>query len=274
MKMMEREKVVAAQQKLLQDHLAGNASLQSTVEGLEYVSIFQDTSQESGLSRLWSVILSEARDNCGNHDKLVDVLVALSKRAAPRSAQGDIFVIYGMEIWKDLPTLSWAFRDCWNFRVKPDAPPDRRQKKVQEFVNTNRFAALLMATGEEVFSYSWFALITLREALETKQREAKEEYLSKLNSWIPAAAIWIEILGVEIFEWDEEFPSGSPYGAPGRGGDLWNGKHGFCEERWRLWKARFAKLAKSEQWAIEDDVRRVAEEAAIMMGEVEEGNVE
>ena len=86
---------------------------------------------------------------------------------------------------------------------------------------------------------------------------------------------WFSLnLGVEIFEWEDEFPSGPPHGAPGRGGDLWHGKHGFCEDRWSLRRERFAGLAKSEKWAIEDDVRRVAGEAAVMMGEIEEGDIE
>lgn len=244
------------------------------MEGLESLSIFQDTSPESGLSRLWAVIIRAARDERRNHDKLVDILVFLSKRPAPRTTQGSSVVVYKMEVWKDLPMLRWGFRDEYNFSVDLNAPPFHRQEAVRKFVNINRFAALLKATGEEVFDYSWFALITLREALETKQREAKEIYLAKLNSWLPAAAAWIEILGVEIFEWDEEFPSGFPHGAPGSDGDLWNGKHGFYEERWSLWRERFAGLAKSEKWAIEDDVRRVAGEAAVMMGEIEEGDVE
>ena len=272
--LLEAEEIVASQRKLLQDYFAGCVSLRSTVEGLESLSIFQDTSPESGLSRLWSVILREARSDCRNHDKLVDIVVSLSKRSSPRTAQGATVVVYKMEVWKNLPMLGWEFRDHYNFSVNLGAPPDHRQEAVREFVNMNRFAALLKATGEEVFNYSWFALITLREALETKQREAKEIYLAKLNAWLPAAAAWIEILGVEIFEWDEEFPSEFPHGAPGSGGDLWNGKHGFCEERWHLWRERFAGLAKSEKWAIEDDVRRVAGEAAIMMGEIEEGNIE
>jgi hypothetical protein len=93
-----------------------------------------------------------------------------------------------------------------------------------------------------------------------------------LVAWIPAAASWIEVLGVEIYEWDEEYESGCVVGAPGSGGLLWKGKHSFCKERWKLWRDRFGEAARKEDES--EQVRRVAREVELMMKEIETGHVE
>ncbi len=92
--------------------------------------------------------------------------------------------------------------------------------------------AKLKATGLDVFSYEMFALWTFREALEEPFQRPDE--MTDHEAAIPAAATWITILGHEIYHWDKESPSGPLAGAPGRGGPLWSGKHGFCSERYGI----------------------------------------
>jgi hypothetical protein len=53
---------------------------------------------------------------------------------------------------------------------------------------------------------------------------------------------------------------------------LWKGKHGFCKERWKLWRDRFGEAARKEDES--EQVRRVAREAELMMKEIENGHVE
>ena len=56
-------------------------------------------------------------------------------------------------------------------------------------------------------------------------------------------------------------------GDPLRGGALWKGKHGFCQERWRFWKERFLYLAGVAE--LESETREVAKKAAEKMDAVE-----
>jgi hypothetical protein len=93
-----------------------------------------------------------------------------------------------------------------------------------------------------------------------------------LEAWIPAAAAWIEVLGVEIYEWDEEYKLGHLASALGSGGPLWKGKHSFLKERWTFWRERFSETARKEDKL--EHVRRVTEEAGLMMKEIKVGYVE
>lgn len=256
-----------AQDIALRRFFAAGILLRDAAVELTSLSLFRDTSPESGLNRLWGVILRIARDSGLYHDKLVDILVYLSKMPPPISAQGGPFVLYDMQVWNDLPMLGWALRDEWNFT--PDRIPlDRRHKAACDFANINRLVAHLMATGERVFDYSWFALLTFREALEETSPTS-----DVLNAYIPAAVAWLEILGADIFGWDNVFASGGRKGAPGRGGPLWEGTHGFCKERWMLWRKRLGEFAVGNE-NITAEARMAADEACIMMDEIASGEIE
>lgn len=129
-----------------------------------------------------------------------------------------------------------------------------------------------MATQEPVFNYSWFALVTFRGALETPLKQLPPD--APLDTYIPAAAAWIEILGVEIYEWDEEFEHGPLVGARGKGGPLWKGEHGFCKGRWVLWRERFGEMARMEGVpGLGEQARVTAREAELVMREIEDGDV-
>lgn len=81
------------------------------------------------------------------------------------------------------------------------------------FINLNKFTALLMATAEPQSTYSWFALITLRDALERPAHQFLPT--ESRDAYISAAA---EVLGVKMYAWDEEFQPGLLVDAPGSGG--------------------------------------------------------
>lgn len=104
----------------------------------------------------------------------------------------------------------------------------------------------------------------MRSALETPSDQAIRE---PIEAFIPAAAAWISILGREMYDWDKEFPYGSPYGDPGGGGPLWDGQHGFCKGRWQLWRERFKELSKSDE--LSNEARETAARAAATMAEID-----
>ncbi|GAD99532.1 hypothetical protein PVAR5_8247 [Paecilomyces variotii No. 5] len=168
---------------------------------------------------------------------------------------------YDMQIWKDLPCLAWDFREEWDDLSIPSGPPDQRQKAISSVINLNRFTALLMATEEPVFDYHFFALIAFSDALEIPP----EELLDKcLDSVVPAAAAWIEILGEEIYEWDDAMNTRGP---------LWIGQRRFCEERWSFWHKRFMELAHMDE-GIGEAARTAARKAAEIMEDIQNWDVE
>lgn len=234
---------------ILQDLFSDRISTQEAVRDLASTTLSVDPPQY-GLYNLWSVIVTCACESSGYHDKIVELLVQLSKLPSE-----DILILYDMQIWKDLPTLGWALRD-------------HRQSVISKIINRDKFTALLMATEEPVFVYLWFTMFTLRDALEIPIGQL---LLTHPLEAIPSAAIGISTLGVGIYEWDKDL-SGYPGIAPGRGGPLWEGKHGFFKERWQLWRKRFGEVARMGE--IGDEARKAAREAEQMMLEIENGEIE
>ncbi|KAL3485262.1 hypothetical protein BJX62DRAFT_247710 [Aspergillus germanicus] len=276
------DEVYASRLTILQSLFSNKISAPEAATQLASATLSDDTTLEGALGRLWNLIIALAADSPTHHDKLVDVLVDISELpdenvspstipGEPESEPGTPLTLHEMVVWRDLPTLGWTFRDEWNFSINPNSSPEKKSHEIRRWINKNRFAALLMATEEPIFAtYSWFALITLRQALENPIDQMSEQ--NPLDAWVPAAAAWIEVLGVEIYDWEEEFPSGGNRGAPGRGGPLWEGKHGFCKGRWGLWRERFGGLARAE--GVSEPVRNVAGDAEVIMNEIEAGDVE
>lgn len=235
-----------------------------------------DASLEAQLGQLWHLILKISYNNPEYQDKLVSTLVDMAHLPSAMkpgdNGQGGPLILHDMEVWKDLPLLGWEIQRHWDDSIPlPGSDIVKREAAILKIINVNRFVALLVATDEPAFiADAWFALVTLRVALETPWVHMRED--EPLEAWIPAAAAWIEVLGAEIYEWDDEYESGRLVGAPGRGGPLWKGKHGFSTERWKLWRERFGETAKKEDEP--DHVRRVAEDSELMMKEIEGGDVE
>lgn len=257
---------------VLQDFVRNNISLQAAVKELASISLSDATTTiEGGVSRLWNLIITFACLFPEHQDKLVNILVYVLKLPDAKTDQGEPLLLYNMQVWKDLPMFHWYLREEWNAPVVPYNQPNCQQEVITHFVNLNRFTALLMATEEPEFDFSSYALSVFRAALETPPIHLAPE--EPHEAFVYAAAIWIEILGVEIYAWDEEFERGPKIGARGRGGPLWKGKHGFCEERWDLWRRRFGELARMEG-KLGEEVRTTASEAEQMMKDIENGDVE
>lgn len=257
---------------VLHDLFTGRIHSPEAAIKLGSAALALDGSLEAQLGQLWHLILQIACKNPETQDKLVDLLVDMSHLPGA-TEQDKPLVLYDMHVWKDLPLLGWEIRRYWDDFIPPPGSkqPEEREAAISRTVNVNRFVALLVATDEPIFlAYSWYALVTLRIALETPWVHVQAD--EPLEAWIPAAAAWIEVLGAEIYEWDGDYGSARLAGASGGGGLLWKGRHGFSKERWKLWRERFGETARKEDEP--EQVKKVAEEAELMMKEIEGGDVE
>lgn len=217
-----------------------------------------------------NLLLKAARERPEQHDKLVNVLLHVVKLAHPTGADGQPTQSQETRLSDALPFLGMVLNETWNGLTVPLSPPEARQKDVQRFINVNRLCAKLMTTKYSFFNYSMFALWTFRAALETTVKQSSPRH-SPPEAFIPAAAAWIEILGEEIFTWDEEFEHGpAARSRPGRGGPLCPEKHNFDRERWDLWRDRFREVAQDDEEDVDERVRDAARKAQRRMAEIQQ----
>ena len=153
------------------------------------------------------------------------------------------------------------------FTIPRTAGPIRDQV-IARFVNINTFTARLVRTGLPVFNFRLFGLWTMRQALEYSTPEALANKNGHPDAFVPAVAAWISVVGSEMYGWENEWQQGRTTGAPGRGGPLWIGKHGFCRERWVLWRRRLVEVAEVDD-GLSTDVRSAAGQAAMKIKEIE-----
>lgn len=128
----------------------------------------------------------------------------------------------------------------------------------------------------EEFDYRLLALSTMRSALESPLSEPfpPPEKHNVLLAYVPAAAKLIETMGSLMRSWEFEFPPnmGHPkYGQPGKGGPLWDGKKGFCKERWEFWRERFFEL--SDESRVNQRNRDAARKAGEVMLCIDRGSM-
>lgn len=155
---------------------------------------------------------------------------------------------------------------------RPAEDPNRARART-EWRNLNAFAARLTVAG--TYDFALYAIWGLRGALEDKPQAPDPQAdpqgqgrstSSILDALVPAAAEWIFHAGRLIYNNTTEFEHGPSRGDPARGGDLWDGKRGFCHERWALWKSRFQWAARQEA---AEDSKKVAKSAVEVMDLIE-----
>lgn len=97
----------------------------------------------------------------------------------------------------------------------------------------------------------------MRSALEYSP--AQRSGMEDPEVYVPAAAACILIAGEKLRSFEDEWVPGELTGRPALGGPLWEGKQGFCEGRWRLWRERF--LSISQETGLSEHTKKVAKEA-------------
>ncbi|KAG9121223.1 hypothetical protein FRC07_002912, partial [Ceratobasidium sp. 392] len=180
--------------------------------------------------------------------------------------------------WRELPFLGQCVRDNYNFPIDttsfdpvrllssemqdalaglphpPGANEDiiRLTQQRDRWLLLQQFLASLWANHGRS-EYALYAIWALRDALEdwpepnsspSPSFESSPAYLA-FN--VEAALIWIRIAGALMYHETRVWgPNGNPdwparAGAPGRGGERWDGVDGYNAEhkRWELWKDVF-----------------------------------
>ena len=105
-------------------------------------------------------------------------------------------------------------------------------KAITRFLIANKFVAHLLRAGTG--RYKIFMIWTMRSALEYSP--AQRSGMEDPEVYVPAAAACILIAGEKLRSFEDEWVPGELTGRPALGGPLWEGKQGFCEGRWRLWR--------------------------------------
>ena len=156
------------------------------------------------------------------------------------------------------------------FFIDFDPPPsdlDRTTSRLK-WLSIDALAARITAFQCDT-DFKVFGIWSLREALEdgSWEEDGPQEILSTLDGSVPAAGQWIFYAGRTIFACEDESEPSPRGGDPMRGGALWNGKHGYCEERWGLWKKRF-------EWVqgvvtLSASTKEIAKKAVAAMDQIE-----
>ncbi|KAL1670175.1 hypothetical protein GGF50DRAFT_109556 [Schizophyllum commune] len=254
---------------------------------------------EAFLWFFWSQLLQavEHSDSDAFHTRVLDVMASLKAHESPKDwcvwgnthagwhnlslfapnvrecLNGPTVFVAG----KHLPTAEWTpeERELLTAAEAPQTADERAQAFVttgRRYVSLHKFLARAWAT--DLYNGTTHALWAMRDAFEY---EPGSEHYHKLPRAlaVEAAAPWAahdakrmfkcrEILGPKgRKDWEESL------GAPGRGGEKWNGVDGYDAARWKLWKEGFEEFLREERSQKLQHVRRAVEAALIAMDSAE-----
>lgn len=250
------------------DEVPAEDDTQPTTEGL--------------LWELWYTVLHVAKQTPWQEDagagatqeKLVDLVRALKARPGPpapakmtKALQNDWIWTSGT-LWSELIMLGPSTRECWN--DGPGCGSGFSVPEIHAWANINAFIARL--TRADLAEFWIYAIWAIRDALEVEHKDYEPAHKSEkaaklLDAYVPAAAVWIIVMGKELWEKDEDLTPKNPnQGDPARGGALWKGKSAFCKGRWDLWATRFEALSGMEDLITE--TREIAAKTFTRMEEI------
>jgi len=102
------------------------------------------------------------------------------------------------------------------------------------------------------------------DPLSDKELEYEREMhdVKKLNTWVPVAAVWIQINAQGLYEMEGPMPDERDWISTN-----WKGERGWSKERYAYWRARFEAIGDIGE--LEETTRELAKEAARIMRDVE-----
>ncbi|KAL1752762.1 hypothetical protein FB107DRAFT_292924 [Schizophyllum commune] len=253
---------------------------------------------ESFLYELWSEVVEMAQEDDMYHARLLEILAELKKteNAELKKSESNWRVWGAPASLSELSTFGAVARDAFEapkveldgkvIRTTPedaslfasdatDAADARTLAFTaarRRFLRLHRFLACVWAAG--LWPCADLALWTMRDALEYEPNHSSYKRVPRALK-VEAAAQWAVHAVRAMYECKEimgpkgnaDWPANA--GAPGRGGDKWEGVDGYDAARWRLWRGEFGRIAGEEE-GDRENVRRAAEEAAEAMRRVEE----
>ncbi|KAI5890960.1 uncharacterized protein SCHCODRAFT_02627750 [Schizophyllum commune H4-8] len=254
---------------------------------------------ETFLYELWSEVVKMAQEDDMYHARLLEILAELKKteNAELKKTERNWRVWGAPASLSELSTFGAVARDAFEapkveldgkvIRTTPEDAPlfasdarddaDARTLAFtaarQRFLRLHRFLACVWAAG--LWPFHDLALWTMRDALEYGPDHSSYKRVPRALK-VEAAAQWAVHAGRQMYECKEIMgPKGNANwpanaGAPGRGGDKWDGVDGYDAGRWRLWREEFGRIAESDGEL--ENVRSAAKEAAEAMRKVEEAS--
>ncbi|KAL1661821.1 hypothetical protein GGF50DRAFT_60289 [Schizophyllum commune] len=252
---------------------------------------------ESFLYELWSEVVKMAQEDDMYHARLLEILAELKKteNAELKKTESNWRVWGAPAGLSELSTFGAVARDAFEapkveingkfIRTTPgdasllasdatDAADARTLAFTaarQRFLRLHLFLAHVWAAG--LWPCADLALWTMRDALEYAPDHSSYRRVPRALK-VEAAAQWAVHAGKVMYECKEimgpkgnaDWPANA--GAPGRGGDKWDGVDGYDAARWTLWREEFERIAEEE--GERENVRRAAVEAVEAMRRVEE----
>ncbi|KAF2431420.1 hypothetical protein EJ08DRAFT_187091 [Tothia fuscella] len=228
-----------------------------------------DDSVEGLLWQLWFSILHVGKctpyTDVAAQSKLLDLVEALKKLEDPPPPQNMTkalshdWIWSTGKVWSNLNMLGPSTREMWN-----DMPHEKTitVPEIKAWANVNALVAGFVARG--IADFWIYCIWAMRSALEDVP------LVKDLDSFVPAAAAWISVLGRQLYDRNEDLTSKDPkrQGNPGAGGKVYKGPTAFCRERWDFWTQAFQDI--SERQDVKQTTREAADRAAKEMIVVEE----
>jgi hypothetical protein len=249
----------------------------------------EDDDTMAYLEGMWKTVIETLEEHSSRAQTVCNLIICISQLPPALTQSGKQLCEENRRVWQDVPRLGMALRDEWNsesaFLVlshenigllsthRIDVLAQRGGAETTRFTGVNALIRHLMLRDIKLFPYALSALWTMRNALEyplpdsgRAPRKVKGQREQSLCS-IPAAVRLVEVIGELMYSWYHEFEH-SPLQAPGGGGPLWSGKHGFCRERWNLWLEKFVVLSCDD--GLEGMYRDESGKAAVVMSAIEQ----
>jgi hypothetical protein len=246
----------------------------SELARLASIPILKDLQKDSNVPpnpyAFWRPIANAVKVLPEYHDKLVEFMIELQKIQCP----GTYNLIDGYrQFWAEeawscesstSPLSCHALLICF---VSDDSSISTSSTEQGAWMNLNIFSAKLSATKIPALDELDRGGNTLRDTLENIQSNSSGEDLKIFNGLIPAAAVWIEICGKEIYAQEGEIAGGWP--GDDNETSEWNGKRGSSKERFAFWRSRFQDLSTYHKGGINEEVRKTSRETADLMVKIE-----
>lgn len=209
---------------------------------------------------LWLSIIHSARripfNHVDKHAKVVQLVAAFKDHSIEGNEKAN-------HLFSSLTDFGMACREAMNDDPAGPGEGGVVQHEIDAWANVNFFFAQI--TAKKIGDLSLYAIWTMREALEVVQQDDDQMTAAqKLDILVPAAAVWVHGMGSSLFTKKEDLtPKNRNAGNPARGGELWKGNPEFSQERWALWKERFAQIGKMEK--VSENTRTIAKDACQAM---------